>query len=178
MRDTGGCARAWRDRFHRLTGLRILPQDGRAAVLATILAVIGVTGFVVLLDAMIFRAHLSASYLEAIRQPLGMPTFVAVFLSAIEEVKFRLVLMTLLAAIAVQLQGRLTAIAAMVVIAAAQFANAGEVVMADPLYATLRFWLMGSVWGWLYWRHGWLAALAGHMLVHPVLDPLLKLAIP
>lgn len=53
----------------------------------------------------------------------------------------------------------------------------GLSVFADPLYATLRYWLVGAVWGWLYWRHGFLAALAGHGLSHLLLDPLLLRAL-
>ncbi|MBC2668570.1 hypothetical protein ACFOON_16160 [Novosphingobium piscinae] len=33
----------------------------------------------------------------------------------------------------------------------------------------------GTVWGWLYCRHGWLAALGGHASAHLVLQPLLPL---
>ena len=31
----------------------------------------------------------------------------------------------------------------------------------------------GGLWGWLYWRHGWLAAVTGHMCAHVALQPLL-----
>jgi len=31
----------------------------------------------------------------------------------------------------------------------------------------------GTLWGWLYCRHGWLAGLAGHWAAHLVLQPLL-----
>lgn len=31
----------------------------------------------------------------------------------------------------------------------------------------------GALWGWLYCRHGWLAALAGHWSAHLALQPLL-----
>ena len=33
----------------------------------------------------------------------------------------------------------------------------------------------GLLWGWLYWRHGWLAALAGHIAAQQVLQPALSL---
>jgi len=33
----------------------------------------------------------------------------------------------------------------------------------------------GVLWGWLYWRHGWLAGMAGHMAAHLALQPLLTL---
>ena len=31
----------------------------------------------------------------------------------------------------------------------------------------------GVLWGWLYWRHGWLSGLAGHIAAHLSLQPLL-----
>lgn len=33
----------------------------------------------------------------------------------------------------------------------------------------------GLLWGWLYWRHGWLAALVGHCAAQQVLQPSLSL---
>lgn len=33
----------------------------------------------------------------------------------------------------------------------------------------------GVVWGWLYWRHGWLSGLTGHIAAHLSLQPLLGL---
>ena len=31
----------------------------------------------------------------------------------------------------------------------------------------------GVLWGWLYWRHGWLAGVSGHICAHLALQPLL-----
>ena len=31
----------------------------------------------------------------------------------------------------------------------------------------------GVLWGWLYWRHGWLSGLTGHVSAHLTLQPLL-----
>ena len=31
----------------------------------------------------------------------------------------------------------------------------------------------GTLWGWLYWRHGWLSGLTGHVAAHLSLQPLL-----
>ncbi len=31
----------------------------------------------------------------------------------------------------------------------------------------------GTLWGWLYWRHGWLAGVTGHICAHLALQPLL-----
>ncbi len=34
----------------------------------------------------------------------------------------------------------------------------------------------GVLWGWLYWRHGWLSAVTGHVAAHLSLQPLLGAA--
>jgi len=35
----------------------------------------------------------------------------------------------------------------------------------------------GTLWGWLYCRHGWLAGLSGHWAAHLVLQPLLGITV-
>ncbi|MGH6787741.1 MAG: CPBP family glutamic-type intramembrane protease [Novosphingobium sp.] len=167
-------------RFSRLwtrTGLRIVPRDGRAAIRDAIAAVVGVTLFVVALDALLFRPHLASGYVTFYTGPLLPRVWVVSMMAAIEEIEFRLLLMTGLAILVALARGRVAAPVMIAIVVAAQFANVGDLVLADPLYATLRYWLVGCVWGWLYWRHGWLAALAGHVAVHPLLDPLLAFAL-
>lgn len=160
-------------RFTSLTGLRLMPQSWTLAMRAVLLCIALVTGFIVALDALLFREHLSSAYLATYSSPPWPRMLSLSLLAAIEEVQFRLALMTALAAVAVRIQGRLTVPAAIAIIAAAQFANIGDFVLADPLYAIPRYWLVGCAWGWLYWRHGWVAALAGHSLTHLLLDPAL-----
>lgn len=164
---------AFSGRFAALTGLRIVPVDRAAAVRDVVLAILGVTSFIAVLDGLLFRTQLNPDYVALFASPLWPQMLALSALAAVEEVKFRLLLMTVLAAFTVRLQGRLSLGAVVAIVIAAQFANVGALVLADPLYATLRYWLVGCVWGWLYWRHGWLAALAGHSLTHPVLDPVL-----
>jgi hypothetical protein len=48
-------------------------------------------------------------------------------------------------------------------------ANATELV-----YDSLRYVGPGVLWGWLFWRHGFAAALLGHTGTHPILDPALR----
>lgn len=154
-------------------GLRITAPDPGAAARAVALCVVGVTAFVVLLDGFLFRAHLSRDYVAFYTGPLFPRIFAMCLLACIEELKFRLLLMTALVALAALFRRKPPALWFVAAILAAQFANVGALVLADPLYASLRFWAVGSVWGWLYWRHGWLAALVGHGTVHLLLDPAL-----
>jgi hypothetical protein len=32
----------------------------------------------------------------------------------------------------------------------------------------------GVLWGWIYWRYGWLSGLTGHLCAHLSLQPLLS----
>lgn len=158
-------------------GLRITAPHPGAAARGVVLAVLGVTLFVVVLDGWLLRRHLSADYLAFYTGPLVPRMLAMSLLACIEELKFRLLLMTALVALASLVRRKPPACWFVAIIVAAQFANVWALVLADPLYASLRYWAVGCVWGWLYWRHGWLAALVGHGAVHLMLDPALLLAL-
>ena len=154
-------------------GLTLRPADWRAASIAVAFAIGGVTGFVLLLDGVLFRQHLTPDYVRFFTSPLIPRLPLLSLLAAIDEVKYRLLLMTALVALQKLVGGKLSPTAFIAAIVLSQFANVGFFVMADPVYATLRYWAVGCVWGWLYWRHGWLAAVTGHAACHLLLDPLL-----
>lgn len=161
-----------------MTGLRFFPRDWREAALTCAFAVFAVAVFVVLLDCGPFGRHLSASYVAFYTSPL-LPRLPVMCLKAmLEEVVYRGVLMTACALVLAAVWRRPPPGAAMVlIIIGTQAANVGAVVLADPLYGTWRYLAVGCVWGWLYWRHGWVSALVGHASVHLVLDPLLKIGL-
>lgn len=154
-------------------GLRLLPVDWRRAGVALAASLAGVTVFIALLDALLFRGALPAEYLAYYTSPLLPRMAQACFFAALDEVVFRLLLMTALVALLNWWRGVPGSAWIVAVIIAVQFVNVAEIVVAFPLYGTLRFWAVGCVWGWLYWRHGWLTALAGHSTVHLLLDPVL-----
>jgi hypothetical protein len=157
-----------------VSGLRLTPPDWKRAVIAGGLCVAGVTAFVLVLDCLVFRRDLPQAYVALYTSPLMPRTLVVAVMSMVEELKFRLVAMTALALLAGWLLRRQPPAVVMVaVIVAAQWINVGAAVLANPAYASLRYLAVGSVWGWLYWRHGWLAALLGHASAHVLLDPLL-----
>lgn len=90
-----------------------------------------------------------------------------------EELLYWLGLQTLLAALPLLVRrqsGTGWMIAAIVL---AQLANAGAWAFAVPPWGMVRFWLVGCIWGWLYWRHGFATALVAHGASHLLLDPLL-----
>jgi hypothetical protein len=161
-----------------VSGLRLTPPDWRRATIAAGLCIAGVTAFILLLDCVLFRRSLPQAYVALYTSPLMPRLLVISAIAAMEEVKFRLLAMTALAVFASWLlKRRPPAVVMVAIIVAAQWINVGALVWADPAYAALRYWAVGSVWGWLYWRHGWLAALLAHASTHLVLDPLLALGL-
>jgi hypothetical protein len=155
-------------------GLRLLPADWRRAGVALAASLVGVTAFIALLDAVLLRGALPPDYLAHYTSPLLPRMVQACLYAALDEVMFRLLLMTVLVMLlSWWRRGGPSSAWIVAVIIAVQFVNVGEIVLAFPLYGTLRFWAVGCVWGWLYWRHGWLTALAGHSAVHLLLDPVL-----
>lgn len=155
----------------------MLPLNRAAAARAVVLAVVGVTVFILLLDGWLFRAHLPQRYVDFYTSPLSPRTFVVCAMAMIEEVKYRLLLMTALVVLARLARVPMMPALLWGIVIVAQFANVHPWVLDDPLYATLRYWVVGCTWGWLYWRHGWVAALLGHGVNHLLLDPLLLVAL-
>ena len=158
------------------SGLRLRPNSWGEAAKAIAASIIGVTLFIVALD-LLFRGSLKPSYVAHFTSPLMPRMVVMCILAALEELKYRLVLMTVLAALLSRGTGRLSPALWVAIIALAQLANVGPLVFSDPAYASLRYLAVGSVWGWLYWRHGWISALIGHTACHLILDPILLKAL-
>ena len=161
----------------RANGLYLLPTNRAAAAKAVVFCILGKALFVVVLDAFIFRHSLSPDYVTLYTSPLIPRTPVLCILAAIEEVKYRLLVMTGLTMLAALWRGKVSGGMFVAIILASQFYGVWPQVLNDPVYGSLRYWAVGCLWGYLYWRHGWLAALIGHATSHLVLDPLLMLAL-
>jgi hypothetical protein len=160
-------------RFALPGGLRLWPTDWRRAARAGLAAIAGVTAFIALLDGAVFRGALPADYVAQYTSPLW-PRMGAMGLAAVrEELVFRLGLMTALVWLLSRRGRAPSAVVFVFAIAAAQFVNIADTLVLAPLYGALRFWLVGCVWGWLYWRHGFATALAAHSLCHFALNPVL-----
>jgi len=140
-------------------------RDGALTIAAATLAALAI-------DHM-FRQSLSRDYVAFYTSPLLPRTPLTCLVALGEEAKFRLVLMTALFFAVAKSCGHVSSGWACAVIAASQLANVSVLLVADPLYGSLRWWLIGCLWGWLYWRHGWTTAATAHGLTHCVLDPLL-----
>lgn len=155
----------------RLPGdLRVRPH-GKA--LAATPAAIAVAIAIAIMADLAFRSALLPDYLAFNRQPLWPRILLSIWWAIEAELIYRLALMTAIVALP-GVFGRKAGAAWMVfAIVASQLANVGSLALLEPPYGAIRFWLVGCIWGWLYWRHGFLSALAGHGLSHLLLDPLL-----
>lgn len=168
----------WTDMRRWTGGLGILPANPRRAALAVLAGMSGTAAFIALLDLGLFRGHLPEGYVAFYSSPLWPRLATIAAQAALEDLKYRFVLMTALVAAAVLLIKRPPSAALVLTIAIfVQFANVGAWVLADPLYASLRYWLVGTTWGWLYWRHGLIAAITAHAGTHLILDPVLLLGL-
>lgn len=158
-------------------GLLILPRDWRAAILTGTAVISLVCIFILLLDAVFFRRLLTSRYVDFFTSPMWPRTAWTCLEALGDEVKFRLMVMTALVALPALIHRKSSPqwIGASIVIS--QFLNVWPFVLADPIYATLRYWLVGCVWGWLYWKRGWVTAASSHAVSHILLDPILLLAL-
>jgi hypothetical protein len=165
---------AWTDLRRRTGGLGILASNPRRSALAIVVSMTGTAVFIALLDLWLFRGHLPQGYVEFYTSPLW-PRLPGICAECVfEDVKYRLLLMTALVGLtAVVMRGRPPVILIFAFAIFVQFVNVATLVVAYPLYGTLRYWAVGATWGWLYWRHGLLAAMAAHAGTHLLLDPIL-----
>ena len=166
-------------------GLRFWPKDWRAAIVFTAVCTVSVATLVVFTD-WAFRPILSPAYVAFFGGP-NLPRRILTYMAgaAGEEAVFRLLLMSGLVAVGnLLLRGDGAAKPALLV-AAITLAQAANILpkltepssAAEVVYDVLRFYVPGLVWGWLYWRHGFLAAMIAHPACHLILQPALLLVL-
>jgi hypothetical protein len=152
-------------------GLTLLPNYPRRAFWAGLVSIVAVSALIVALDMIPGRP---AAYVEFYTSPLWPRTPLIAALAITEELKFRLVLMTAMVCLVSLVRKPVPAWGIVAAIILSQFANVWTFVLAEPIYGSLRYWFVGCVWGWLYWKHGWITAVAAHCACHVLLDPVLK----
>lgn len=127
---------------------------------------------VVLLDCVAFRSMLPPEYVSYYTGPLR-PRTVLSCLKAVQEEVIRLIVMSALVGLGHLVLRRTPPATFVLAAVVSQLFLIWPHVVDFGAYEVLRYWAVGSVWGLLYWRHGWLAALLGHSTIHLLLDPLL-----
>jgi hypothetical protein len=170
--------------FARHARLSLIPHKLSHPVTTPIAIALTVAVAIVVIDAVIFRAILPHSYVASFAATGVGKRLVYYMLRAFnEEVFYRLFLMSALVC-GLDLARRSSAATPdrvyWIAIIAAQTApvvlNAGPAYASEAspgflLYALLRFIGPGILWGYLYWRHGFLTAQAAHVGTHVFLQP-------
>jgi hypothetical protein len=163
------------------TTLRFFPEDAHATVVAVGASIVGCTLGVVAVDAA-FRSTLTSQYVSAFTGLHPWLTTVLMISQATrDEILGRLILVGGMVTVAgFVLRGRtippavLAAIflVAQIFILLPQLPTPNSTV--ELTYDTFRYAAPGLLWGWLFWRHGFVGALLGHAGTHLVLDPALR----
>jgi hypothetical protein len=164
--------------------LSLIPHHLSHPVATPIAIAIAVALVIVVIDGVIFRAILPHSYVASFSATGIGKRLVYYMLRAFnEEVFYRLFLLSALVCglnLARKSSGATPDRVYWIAIIAAQTVpvvlNAGPVYASDAspgflLYALLRFIGPGILWGYLYWRHGFLTAQAAHVGTHVFLQP-------
>jgi len=153
--------------------------EGQAlqAVLASIL---GCTAGILLLDAL-FRQSLTPAYVSGFVGPYGWARTALYIAKATGDEVERFFIQGAMMSIATRAAAtRPVGIAASTALIALTHALIVVPQLATPpnlnqwVYDGLRFGGPGILWGWLLMRHGFAAAVLGHTMTHPLLDPLLN----
>ena len=168
-------------RQNLIADIRFLPENLHTAIVAVAASVVGCTLAVVTVDAA-FRSSLTSQYVAVFTGPQpGLTTLVMMIEATRDESLGRLLLVGGMVVIArVVLRGRAIPLAVL----AAIFVAAQVLILLPQLpapatttevaYDALRYVGPGVLWGWLFWRHGFVAALVGHAGTHLALDPALR----
>jgi hypothetical protein len=175
--------------FAGKAGLRTAPHDVKRPLVASILIALALAAAIAALDAGAPQAIVLPGYLDGLR---ATPTLVRLEYFGVrafgEDVVYRLFLMSLLAFAGARLlrndKGSIPVGVYWLAIVAAQIANATLNCWADApltpalaIYTLVRFFLPGALWGYLYWRQGFLMATLAHVATHVFYQPLMTLAL-
>lgn len=165
----------------------LLPRQGWRSLALAIALGVGFGAYMAIADRTVFAAAIP----EAQRATLaanGLAARLAFYArgAVIDEIAYRLIAMTALTWGLAWLSGRAGrtvhwAAIALTALVIYPLGNWPYFLALDPSGLTLARELAlhgaaGLLWGWLYWRHGWLSGLAGHVGAHLALQPLLTLA--
>jgi hypothetical protein len=157
----------------------------RSWLVISIGSAFAVAVYVSIVDGFLFRAVLPPTYVNEFRPNSLNARLAYYFLRAFQEnVIYRLFVFSGLMLSVSRLRGQaVTEFPSMLVwtIAfATQFLNVAiNVMVADPFSGTLfaydivRFVVPGTLWGWLYWRHGFVTIEVAHVACHAFLQPAL-----
>jgi hypothetical protein len=168
--------------YHRL-GLTIRPHGAKHPVIVAAGVGLAVGAYMALADATIFRSVIPPSQTALLAGTTAAERIIAFLpFAVLDELVFRLVLMTALVWIFTKLSDpRARRYWEAIVIVALIYLplHPGYLASLGPItsmVATRELFLhvfVTALWGYLYWKHGLAASIAGHMAAHLSLQPLL-----
>jgi hypothetical protein len=173
-------------------GLRLEGHGTRRPVLVGVAAAIATADYVAAIDGVVFRATLPASYVSFFETTGLRDRLIYFMLRAFNEnVIYRLFVFSSIFYLISRIKGASANVLPPPVliwcaIGATQMLNIGVNVAAlspDPisfaalLYDALRYVAPGVLWGWLYWRFGFLTAEVASVGCHIFLQPALGLLV-
>jgi len=175
---------------HRV-GLRLHGHGMRRPLLFGVAAAIATAVYVAVIDGVVFRATLPVSYVDFFETTGLRDRLIYFMLRAFNEnVIYRLFVFSSLFYLIARIKGAhaddLPPALILCAIVATQALNIGVNVAAlspDPLsfaalfYDALRYVAPGVLWGWLYWRFGFLTAEVASVGCHIFLQPALGLLV-
>lgn len=169
------------------TGFTLLPRHGLRSLGIAAGTGLAFGAWMALADATVFSSIVPQVQRDMVAEA-GPLVRIAWFArgALIDELQLRLVALTGVTWMAMGLAGRrgnslhwlaiaITAFAIYPFIARGYFASLDWSALTALREVTLHG-AAGMLWGWLCWRHGWLAAFTGHVAAHVSLQPLLSLA--
>ncbi len=165
-------------------GFRLLPRDGwRSLALAAAMG-LAFGAYMALADSLVFPS-IVPEVQHVMRAQMTLADRLIFFArgSLVDEIAFRLIALTAIAWGIANLSRRtgsqvLWAAILLVAFVAYPLGNWTYFRALDASALTILrevalHGAAGVLWGWLYWRHGWLAGLTGHVSAHLALQPLL-----
>lgn len=170
----------------RRAGLSLLPHGLAHPVAASFGIGLAVAIAIVLIDGVLFRAILPPEYVTSFQHGLGERMAYYMLRAFNENILYRLFLMSTivwtLGLVWRDAQGKIPPGAIWFAIISAQampmFLNglplfSEAITPAAILFIVVRFILAGILWGYLYWRYGFLTTEIAHVSTHIFLQPMM-----
>lgn len=163
-------------------GLQLWPESWARVWCVGLLCAAGTAAFIIIVDCFIFRQILTPDYLTALRQPLGARLLYFPIRAFVENTIYHLFVLSLLVlafgTVWRKTDGSPSDGAFWAAIILSQVGNiVWNLVLMEPMtptilgYDTIRYVVPGCLWGYLFWRCGFVTAEIGHVATHFFLQP-------